>query len=127
MLYLGGYFSKFALRHLLKVEWKIYLSSIIYLAFPVLVRRNIIKHICPCYLSRYILHRVAHVRSCSSQMWESAVESTVGPPYPWVLYPRIQPSVKNKLKKKSRKFQKAKLYLHSLYVVLGIISNLEMI
>ena len=43
MLYLGGYFSKFALRHLLKIEREIYLSSIIYLAFPARVRRNM-KH-----------------------------------------------------------------------------------
>ena len=61
--------------------------------------------------------------------------NTVGPSYPQVLHLRIQPTLDWKyfLKQNSRKYQKAKLefaklanYLHSIYIVLGIISNLEM-
>ena len=50
-----------------------------------------------------------------------------------VLYPWIQPTTNWKYSKKNfRKFQKAKLefasnYLHSIYILLGIISYLEMI
>ena len=56
--------------------------------------------------------------------------------YPWALHPRIHPTSDQKHLEKifSRKFQKQNLnllhagkYLHSIYVVLGIISKLEMI
>ena len=60
---------------------------------------------------------------------------TVSPLYLWFLHPQIQPTTDQKyLKKNSRKFQKAKWVLlcaghcvHSISIVLGIRSNLEMI
>ena len=71
---------------------------------------------------------------------------TVGPPYPRLLHPRFnQPWIESIREKNSRNFQKGKLefavcrplftlhlhyicnYLHNTYIVLGSISNLEMI
>ena len=63
--------------------------------------------------------------------WVNA--GAVSPPYPQVLHPWIQPTMDQIYSKKSsKKFQKATLphtsnYLHSIYIVLGIINDLEMI
>ena len=62
--------------------------------------------------------------------------NTVGPPYLWVLHSQIQPTTDQNIFKKIkfRKFQKSEFefvtcchYLHIIYTVLGVISNLEMI
>ena len=62
-------------------------------------------------------------------------DSTASPPYPWVPHPWIQPTVDQKYLKKIPEISKtqnlnllcASNRLHSICIVLGIISNLEMI
>ena len=61
-------------------------------------------------------------------------ETTLVPPYLWVPCPQIQPIGLKILKKKNpessekqNEFVMCLAYLHSIYIVLGIISNLETI
>ena len=62
-------------------------------------------------------------------------QSTVSPPYPQVLHLQIQITRDQKYSEKNcRKFKKQKVklactvkYLHRIYIVLGVISNTEMI